>query len=60
MPTQDLSADAGTSQQADDHTATRLAEIALSHRLAMVRCVVAAETYRVTAQLPEWARGTQI
>ena len=23
---------------------------------AMVRCIVAAETYRVSGQLPEWAR----
>lgn len=25
-------------------------------RIAMLRCVVAAETYRVTGQLPAWAQ----
>ena len=27
-----------------------------SNRIAMLRCVIAAETYRVTGQLPAWAR----
>lgn len=59
MATKDGSADPRTAQHADDHAATRLAEVASANRLAMVRCVVAAETYRVTAQLPEWARDTR-
>lgn len=41
-------ADGSTQQPTDD---------ALDNVCAAVRCVVAAETYRLTGTLPEWARN---
>ena len=44
-------------KQVDDR---RIAVMSSAHSVeiagAMVRCIVAAETYRVSGQLPEWAR----
>ena len=32
------------------------ADRAQARRMAMMRCVIAAETYRITGQLPAWVR----
>lgn len=41
--------------RASDLATVQVAEAALANRLVLIRCVVAAETYRYTAQSPEWA-----